>query len=92
MVLSILSLSVNAAVVAEIPNQGGGRIALTDLKCKDVANTFLAYSYLGNGKSLMGCWAADDSRVFVRWEDGDMRSYPIDSFVLPKGKQAKNYM
>ena len=91
--LLILSLNVSVAgVVAEVVNQGGGSIALTDIKCKNTPNTFIAYTYISNGKSLLGCWAADDYRVFVRWDDGDVRSYPLDSFSLPKNKQPKNYM
>ena len=81
----LLSLSANAAgVIAEVVNQGGGSIALTDIKCTTVKDTFVAYSYLADGKSLLGCWAADDSRVFVRWSDGDVRSYDINIFTNPK--------
>jgi hypothetical protein len=83
--LLLLSLSANAAgVIAEVLNEGGGSIALTDIKCTTIKDTFIAYSYLPNGKSVLGCWAYDESRVFVRWSDGDIRSYDINVFNIPK--------
>ena len=91
MALLTLSLSVNATVVAEAVNQGGGSIALTDLKCTTIQNTFIAYTYISNGKSLMGCWTSESNRVFIQWNDGDLRSYPIDMFRQPAGTK-KNYM
>lgn len=91
MVLSILSLSVNAAVVAEAVNQGGGSIALTDLKCTRIQNTFIAYTYISNGKSLMGCWTSEGDRVFIQWNDDDLRSYPLNIFRQPAVNK-KNYM
>ena len=86
-----LSLNASAAVVAETNNDGGGRIALTDLKCTRIQNTFIAYTYISNGKSLMGCWTSESDRVFIQWNDGDLRSYPIDTFRQPAGTK-KNYM
>lgn len=89
-VLLLLSLNVSAAgVIAEVINDGGGSIALTDIKCTTIAGTFVAYSYIQNGQSILGCWSSDDTRVFVRWSDGDIRSYPIEVFKL---KQKKNYL
>jgi hypothetical protein len=73
-------------VIAEVVNAGGGSIALTDITCTKVVSTFVAYTYISNGKSLLGCWTADDQRVFIFWDDGDTRSYPLDSFRLPKKK------
>ena len=88
--LLILSLNVNAAVVAEAVNAGGGSVVLTDLKCTSIQNTLIAYTYISNGKSLMGCWTSEGNRVFIQWNDGDLRSYPIDMFRQPVSK--KNYM
>lgn len=83
----ILSLNASAAVVAEAVNDGGGRIALTDLKCTSIQNTFIAYTYISNGKSLMGCWTSESDRVFIQWNDGDLRSYPMNIFRQPAGRQ-----
>ena len=81
-VLSILSLNAVAGVVAEMPNQGGGKIVLLDRPCATNPNTFVAFSYLNDNRSIIGCWTAAESRVFVDWS-GDIRSYPINSFSFP---------
>jgi hypothetical protein len=83
--LLLLSLSVHASgIIAEMPNEGGGQISLTDIKCTTIQNTFIAYSNLPNGKAILGCWASDDDNVFVRWSNGDIRQYPIGAFTLKK--------
>ncbi len=90
--LFVLALNVQAkGVIAEVQNEGGGSIALTDMKCTTVKDTLIAYAYTKNGQSLLGCWATDDTRVFIKWSDGDLRSYPIDVFKLPK-KSSKEYL
>ena len=85
--LLILSLNANAAVVAEMVNQGGGTIALTDAKCTKVQNTYVAYSYITSGQSLLGCWTSEGNRVFILWNDNDLRSYPLEYFRQPVGRQ-----
>lgn len=91
--LLTLSLSANAGLVAETVNQGGGSIVLTDTKCTTIKDTFVAYSYLSNGKSLLGCWSTDGaSRVFIKWSDGDLTSYPISIFGEPTNPQGKKYL
>jgi hypothetical protein len=89
--LLLLSLNVSAAgVIAEAQNQGGGAIALLDMECKTKNGTFIAYSYLSNGKSIMGCWTTDNTdRVFIEWSDGDIRSYPISMFTMKKKSNGK---
>ena len=83
--LLLLSLNANAAgIIAEMPNDGGGYISLTDMKCTTIKDTFIAYSNLPNGKAVLGCWASDDDNVFVRWSDGDIRQYPIQFFTIKK--------
>ncbi len=85
-----MSLNASAAVVAEMVNQGGGTIALTDAKCTKVQNTFVAYSYISSGQSLLGCWTSEGNRIFILWNDNDLRSYSLDMFRQPASK--KNYM
>lgn len=83
--LLLLSLSVHASgIIAEMPNQGGGNISLTDIKCTTIKDTFIAYSNLSNGKSILGCWASDENNIFVMWSDGDLRQYPIGAFSMKK--------
>jgi hypothetical protein len=55
------------------------------MECKSKNGTFIAYSYMKDGRSLMGCWTTDNTnRVFIEWSDGDIRSYPMDSFNMKK--------
>ena len=75
-----------------MPNQGGGNITLTDIKCTTIKDTFIAYSNLPNGKSILGCWASDDDNVFVRWSDGDIRQYPSNSFTIKQNKANRGWL
>jgi hypothetical protein len=63
---------------------GNVTIALTDAPC-DVPHTAVAYAYYPDGKAEVGCWAADESRVFVGLPRGNLRSFP-HSFFDNKGK------
>jgi len=84
-VLLLLSLNASAAgIIAEMPNQGGGNISLTDIKCTTIKDTFVAYTNHSNGKSILGCWASDEDNVFVRWSDGEIKQYSIESFNMRK--------
>jgi len=82
-VLSILSLNAVAEVIAELPNRAGGKIVLLDRPCASSPNTFVAFSYLNDNRSIIGCWTAAGDRVFVDWS-GDVRSYAISDFSFPK--------
>ena len=87
LIVALLLLSLNASaagIIAETTNNGGGHISLTDIKCTTIKDTFIAYSNLANGQTLLGCWASDEDKVFVRWSDGDIRSYPIEVFTMKK--------
>ena len=91
--LLLLSLSVHAnEIIAEIPNQGGGNISLTNIKCTTIKDTFIAYANHANGKSILGCWAADNDNVFIRWSDGDIMQYPSNSFTIKKNKVNRGWM
>lgn len=72
-------------ILATSPNQGGGRIALTDEPCTDT--TFIAISFVDNGDTISGCWLAQQELVFVKWDDGTLKTYPADSFTLTKEAQ-----
>lgn len=79
--LLLLSLNVNAAgIIAELENEGGGTIALTDIGCKTVVGANIAYSNHRNGKHILGCWVSDKENVYVKWSDGDIREYPWENF------------
>ena len=69
-------------------NQGGGKIVLTSGQCPNYPNLYVAYSYVDNGKTIMGCWTTSGDRVMVDWS-GDVRSYPANAFVVQK--KGKSY-
>jgi hypothetical protein len=69
-----------------MPNQGGGQIVLTSGICPNYANLFVAYTYVDDGRTIMGCWTTSDGRVMIDW-GGDIRSYPATAFTIkPKSK------
>mgnify|MGYP007049611951 CR=1 FL=1 len=59
---------------------GNVTIALTDAPCIDPPNTGVAYAYYPNGRAEVGCWAADQSRVFVGLPKGNLLSFPLSFF------------
>ena len=69
-----------AIILATSPNQGGGRIALTDERCTDT--TFIAISFVENGDTISGCWMAQCELVFVKWDDNTLKTYPADTCTL----------
>lgn len=62
---------------------GTTTISLTDAPC-DIPNTAVAYVYYPDGRAEIGCWAADESRVFVGLPKGNLRSFPISFFETGK--------
>jgi hypothetical protein len=54
-------------------------ISLTNAACH-LPHTAMAYAYYPDGKAEIGCWAADESRVFVLLPRGDLRSFPLSFF------------
>ena len=83
MALSTASLT-EAKVIAETNNLGGGRIVLTDEACRQKGYR-LAYTQMSGQQTILGCWSSDDSFVHIMWYDNDLRSYPIENWIL------KNY-
>jgi len=55
-------------------------IALTDDPCGTMPYTKVAYQYINNGKTILGCWASDQSRVFIAWNDLTFTSYSHNFF------------
>ena len=80
--LLVLSLNANAEVIAEMNNQGGGKIVLTSTTCPS-SNLYIAYSYTQTGHTIMGCWTTSGDRVMVDWS-GDIRSYPANAFNVKR--------
>lgn len=75
-----------AAIFAIGRNNAGGMMVLTDEKCNGSGGR-VAYTELKDYPTLFGCWVYDGLMIHVRWNDGDVRSYPTDMWVIPnKGK------
>ena len=91
-----LLLSVSTAVKAEtfatLPNQGGGKIVLTDERCvvngRHYEKLNRSYFYTSSGTSGEGCWTTEGEVIVVVWENDDkVRRYPMENFTLgPKYK------
>jgi len=71
-----------AIILATSPNASGGRMALTNEQCTDT--TYIAISFAENGDTISGCWISQQDYVFVKWEDGTVKTYPASSFTLTK--------
>lgn len=76
----------HADTIATANNSSGGMIVLTNSKCTS-RDGLVAYTNDSLGRTILGCWFAEDSFVFVAWNDGDVRTYPYGIFVIKqKGK------
>lgn len=85
--IALLLVSSNALAIgttAQGVQPNGVVIALTDEPCR-IKQTFSAYSVEKDGFTTNGCWAADESRVLIRWDGGYFSSFPF-TFFDPKGK------
>ena len=81
----LLNTPAEAKVLAESYNKGGGKLVLTDEACRQQGYR-LAYSQLSGYQTILGCWSVDDSFVHVMWYDGDLRSYPLEMWILKNFK------
>lgn len=93
-VLLSASLSSQAAVIASMPNQAGGKIVLTDEQCKLNGKTYdplrKSYFYTTEGVTGDGCWYLDDETIVVVWKEvnggSTTRRYPVINFDIRKAK------
>lgn len=75
------------AVIASMPNQGGGKIVLTDEECRYKGKVYdplrKSYFYTAEGVTGDGCWYLDDETVVVVWHDpSTTRRYPAANFNI----------
>ena len=70
-----------AKIIAETYNQGGGKIVITDEKCRDKTN-LLAYAVTPSTSTLLGCWVHDENYIHIKWYDNDLRSYPMELWQM----------
>ena len=78
----------HAGTVATSTNDAGGMMVLSDVKCNGERDLFVAYSTIpSSSKTLMGCWTMDDNFIFIRWNDGDIRTYPFSMWDIKTKKK-----
>lgn len=86
-ILPLLFVTANAfagGITAQGEQPNGVIVALTDHPCK-IKKSFVAYSIEKDGFTTNGCWAADESRVLIRWDGDYFSSFPFQ-FFDPKRK------
>lgn len=85
----------HAEAIANMNNQGGGKIVLTNETCKVDGKTYSslnrAYNYTSEGYGSEGCYAVEDDTVVVIWKKSDGTSqrmrYPAENFtIIKKGR------
>ena len=84
--LLLLPMIVKAEAIAETRNSGGGKIVLTNEACNQKGFK-LAYTMMNGASTLLGCWGMDSSFIHIRWYDGDLRSYPLEGWIILKNTQ-----
>lgn len=88
----LIIFSAKAEAIATMPNQGQGKIVLTNEVCKVDGKTYTspnrAYNYTVEGYGSEGCYAVEDDTVIVIWKKSDGSSqrmrYPLENFTLTK--------
>jgi hypothetical protein len=90
---------VRADAIASMPNQGNGKIVLTDESCKHEGRTYSklsrAYNYTAEGYSMEGCFYIEDETVVIIWKlvsgEAKQMRYPAENFTLNKKRSSTRY-
>lgn len=95
--LLVVATPIQAASIASMNNQGGGKIVLTDERCRLEGGRFPtlnhAYFYTAEGITGDGCYTVQDDTVVVVWDingSAETRRYPIRNFTLTNQKPKAN--
>jgi hypothetical protein len=82
---------VRSETIASMPNQGQGKIVLTNETCtygtKSYSNLSRAYNYTSEGYTMEGCFYVEDETVVVIWATNGKATtmrYPANNFNLTK--------
>jgi hypothetical protein len=91
--LFFVPMLAQADAIATMPNEGGGKIVLTDEICKHEGKTYnklsRAYNYTTSGHGSEGCFYIEDETVVVIWNTSSgtrQMRYPAENFTLTKKK------
>jgi len=81
----------HAEAIAQMNNQGGGKIVLTNEVCKYAGKTYSslnrAYNYTSEGYGSEGCYDVEDDTVVIVWNvNGSPQKmrYAANNFVILK--------
>lgn len=67
------------AIIGSFPNKDGGEIVLSSELCKQETTRRIAYITSGGGRiTLFGCWQLIGEKVFIKYSDGDLFTYPVE--------------
>lgn len=90
-VMMFVPMLAQAEAIATMPNEGGGKIVLTDDECKHEGKVYKGlnrvYSYTPQGYNSEGCYMVEDNTVVAIWNSGNKMRYPAENFTLIKKKQ-----
>lgn len=82
--LILVAAAAHAGVFATSKNSAGGILVLLDEKCGDRAGS-IAYTQANGMRTIFGCWLWDGKMVHIRWDDGEIRSYPASIWTIEGG-------
>jgi hypothetical protein len=91
--LLFVPILAQAGAIATMPNEGGGKIVLTDEVCRHEGKTYnklsRAYNYTTSGHGSEGCFYIEDETVVVIWNTSSgtrQMRYPAENFTLSPKK------
>ena len=80
--LLAIAAQANAEKTLEIRNKAGGKIVLTGEPCPGSPALRRMMSTMPNNKTVLGCWVLINGEIHVRYDDGDLYTYPYEVFEL----------
>lgn len=85
LLLTALLLTASAAHAEKylvMQNKVGGKIVLTAEPCPTAKSLRRMYASAPNQRTLLGCWTVMAEEVHVKYDDGELYTYPADWFRL----------
>lgn len=87
--VSIPAVAQVPEIIATMPNRDNSKISFTSLQWNCEPDQKLVYAQSDGGKiSVLGCYQLIGDQVFVKWSDGDVYTYDVDSLTLTADFQA----
>ena len=81
--VSIPAMAQMPEIVATMPNRDDNKITFTSIQGSCPSGQLMAYAQYSGGKiGAVGCYQLIGDQVFVKWGDGDLYTYDLDSLIL----------